>query len=240
MSRAKAVAVVTGAGSGIGRALAMRAARDGFHLALFDRSGEGLAETVAVIEAAGGVARGMVGDVRERAALDAFAAEAEALGPVTLLFANAGILRPGPMVTQSLDEWSLMIDVNLKGLVHTIQAFAGPMRARPSPSRIVVSGSQASLVTYPKQILYSATKHAVLAVAEGLRDEMARTAPQVAVSLLCPGAVATPMTGSNPDYMDPAILTDLAFAGIAANRLWIFSNPQFQAEFEAGIAGPKA
>jgi NAD(P)-dependent dehydrogenase (short-subunit alcohol dehydrogenase family) len=86
------------------------------------------------------------------------------------------------------------------------------------------------------QIIYSATKHAVWAMAEGLRDAMAEASPQVAVSMVCPGAVATPMTEFAPGYMEAAEAARRVFAAIDADRYLIFTHPDFQAAFEKRMA----
>ena len=235
------VAVVTGAGSGIGRALAIEAAQRGMALAICDVDAAGLEETRQRIAGVPVLVRPV--DVRDPAALRAFAIEAQALGPIARLFANAGILRAGSIADQPAADWALMIDVNLRGVIHCLQAFLPELKKESTPSRIVITGSQASLVAYPKLPVYSATKHALWGLAEALRQELAQTAPLVGVSLLCPGAVASPMTGGSADgegarkgYMAPADAARLAHDAADAGRFWIFTHPQFREAFEARIA----
>ena len=136
-----------------------------------------------------------------------------------------------------------MIDVNLRGVIQCIQAFLPALRARTDPARIVITGSQASLVAYPRLPIYSATKHALWGLAEAFREELAGTAPHIGVSLLCPGAVASPMTGGSADgegaretYMAPADAARLAHDAADAGKFWIFTHPQFREAFEARLA----
>lgn len=235
------VAVVTGAASGIGRALAIEAAQRGMAVAICDVDGAGLEETSRRIAGAMVLARWI--DVRDAAALRAFAGEVHAMGPVARLFANAGILRAGPIADQAASDWELMIDVNLRGVIHCLQAFLPGLKTQASPSRIVITGSQASLVAYPKLPIYSATKHALWGLAEALRQELAETTPGIGVSLLCPGAVASPMTGGSADgegaregYMAPAAAARLAHDAVDSGRFWIFTHPGFREAFEARLA----
>jgi len=234
------VAVVTGAASGIGRALAIEAARRGMAVAMCDVDAAGLEATRERIE--GPVLMRAV-DVRDPDAVRAFAAQVAELGPVSRLFANAGILRAGSVGEQPVDDWGLMIDVNLRGVIHCIQAFLPGLRAQTDPARIVITGSQASLIAYPRLPIYSATKHALWGLAEALRDDLAASAPRIGISLLCPGAVASPMTGGSADgegaretYMAPADAARLAHDAVDAGRFWIFTHPQFREAFEARLA----
>lgn len=234
------VAVVTGAASGIGRALAIEAARRGMAVAICDVDGAGLAATRERIV---GAVLARTVDVRDAGALRAFAAEVAEFGPIARLFANAGVLRAGSVAEQPVDDWTLMIDVNLRGVIHTVQAFLPGLEAQSGPSRIVVTGSQASLVAYPRLPIYSATKHALWGFSEALRDDLARSAPQIGVSLLCPGAIATRMTGGSADGagaretdMAPAEVARLTHDAADAGKFWIFTHPAFRAAFEARLA----
>jgi NAD(P)-dependent dehydrogenase (short-subunit alcohol dehydrogenase family) len=205
-------AVVTGAGSGIGRALALRAAAEGMALAICDVDEEGLAETAAMVRARGAVVASAALDVRDPTAVQTFAADSP--GSIALLFANAGILRAGPLASQPAADIQLMFEVNVLGVMNTLQAFLARMTADPRPSRAVITGSQASFVLFSDLGAYTATKHALLAVAETLGRELANT--PVGVCLIAPGPVATAILGRAPDpggRMSAQEAAEIAFAG---------------------------
>jgi NADP-dependent 3-hydroxy acid dehydrogenase YdfG len=230
------VAAITGAASGIGEALARHAVGIGMAVALADRDTAGLVRVRDELAVGGAMVVARSVDIRDQASVRAFAADAETLGDIALLFANAGAASPGPVVSQSVAETDLMIDVNLKGTLNTLRAFAPLMTQQAEASRIVITGSQASLIAYPGIGVYGACKHGLWAIAETLRGEMAATAPHVAVSLLVPGPVATGMSGqANPrpgeiqTSMAPPRLAEIAFSGIADARFWIFSHPECRA-----------
>jgi NAD(P)-dependent dehydrogenase (short-subunit alcohol dehydrogenase family) len=224
-------AVVTGAGSGIGRALALRAAAEGMSLALCDVDAGGLAETSALATARGASVASAVLDVRDAAALQTFAADAR--GSVALLFANAGLLRAGPLLSQPAADIQLMLDVNVIGVVNTLQAFLPAMIAEPRPSRAVITGSQGSFLLFPDLSGYCASKHALLALAESLAGELA--AGPVGVSVLAPGPVATAVLGDRPRsaaaYMSADEAADIALAGARRGDFLISTHPELAERF---------
>jgi NAD(P)-dependent dehydrogenase (short-subunit alcohol dehydrogenase family) len=232
-------AVVTGAGGGIGRALALRAADEGMALALCDLAAEGLAETRALAEAHGAGVVSAVLDVRDAGALADFAGEAP--GPVALVFANAGLLRTGALASQPAAELQLMFEVNVMGVMNTVQAFLPRLKAQVGPSRLVITGSQASFAPFANLGGYCATKHALLAMAEALQLELEADGA-VRVSFLAPGSVATAIYGkaSSPNAAH-SIGADhaakIAFDGIAADRFLISTHgdlaDKLAARFEA-------
>jgi NAD(P)-dependent dehydrogenase (short-subunit alcohol dehydrogenase family) len=208
-------AAITGAASGIGRALALKAAAEGMALALADADTAGLAETAAAVRAAGSEANTATLDVRDPEALADFAAQTP--GSIALVFANAGIARRRPVSTQALDELRRILEVNVLGAIATAQAFLPRLQAQPDPSRIAITGSQASLVTFDGIGAYTASKHAVLPLAEALAAELAET--PVGVSLIVPGGVATAILGkgvasSSPSVISAEAAADLIFAGV--------------------------
>jgi NAD(P)-dependent dehydrogenase (short-subunit alcohol dehydrogenase family) len=208
-------AAITGAASGIGRALALKAAAEGMALTLCDANPEGLAETAAAVRAAGAAAETTVFDVRDSAALQAFAERAP--GSVALVFANAGIARRRPVSIQSLEELRLIFEINVLGAIGAVQAFLPRLREQAEPSRVAITGSQASLVTFDGIAAYTASKHALLPLAEALASELAGT--PVGVSLIAPGGVATAILGrgvasSSPTVMSAERAADLIFAGV--------------------------
>jgi NAD(P)-dependent dehydrogenase (short-subunit alcohol dehydrogenase family) len=232
-------AVVTGAGGGIGRAMALRAADNGMALALCDLAAEGLAETRALAEARGAGVVSAVLDVRDAGALADFAGEAP--GPVALVFANAGLLRTGALASQPAAELQLMFEVNVMGVMNTVQAFLPRLKAQVGPSRLVITGSQASFAPFANLGGYCATKHALLAMAEALQLELEADGGAVRVSFLAPGSVATAIYGeaSSPNAahsISADRAAEIAFAGIAANRFLISTHADLADKLAARFA----
>ena len=216
---AEGVAVITGAASGIGRALAIEAATHGMRLWLVDLSQSGLDETGARLPA-GTRFETAVADVRDAEALRALA-DALPEAPV-LVFANAGVLARGGLTDQPAADIQRMLDINVMGPIHTVQAFAPRMLADERPTRIVVTGSQASFAAFEGLGGYSASKHAVLAIVRTLAQEWAKTT--LSIAMLAPGGVETPIVGANPSAT-PLMPADqaaaIAFAGAVDGRLLI-------------------
>lgn len=178
-------ALITGAGSGIGAAIAD---------ALGSRGA-----TVITTDIAGDVDHHL--DVRD---LDGFRALVADVGVPDLLFANAGVSVGGPTHELSRAHWDRAIDVNLNGVVNSVLAVYPCMVERGS-GHIVATASGAGLAAPPYVTPYAATKHAVVGLALGLRPEAALHG--VRVSVLCPGAVDTPMLDRLPDDDLPATAT---------------------------------
>lgn len=183
------VAVVTGAGSGIGRSLARLLGERGavVHLADVD---DASAEVVAAeVRAAGGTAVAHAVDVSDADAVARLAEVVFADGPVDLLFNNAGIGHAGDVLDTELEDWRRLVGVNLMGVVHGVHAFLPRLLAQGRPAHIVNTASMAGLVPNPGMAPYSATKAAIVALSEALEGELAGTA--VGVSVLCPGVIDT-------------------------------------------------
>jgi short-subunit dehydrogenase len=234
-------AVVTGAGGGIGRALALRAATEGMALAICDVDADGLAQTAAMVRAQGAAVTSAVLDVRDAQALQGLASDVQ--GSIALLFANAGLARHGPLLSQPAADIQLTLDVNVMGVVNTLQAFAPRMAAQPQPSRAVITGSQASFAMFAGIGAYCASKHALLALAEALAQELAET--KVGVTLLAPGAVATAILGRRASSnaagaLSPEAAADMAFAGARRGDFLISTHPDLAARIEARHAALQA
>jgi NAD(P)-dependent dehydrogenase (short-subunit alcohol dehydrogenase family) len=158
------IALVTGAGSGIGRAVAIGLASDGFAVALAGRRPEALAGTREHIEEAGGRAIAVPTDVRDPSSVRAlFAAVEDAWGRLDLLFNNAGVTAPGvPLEALTLADWQTVIDVNLTGVfLCTQQAIALMKRQQPKGGRIINNGSISAYSPRPNSAPYTAAKHAI-------------------------------------------------------------------------------
>jgi short-subunit dehydrogenase len=195
------VAVVTGAASGIGRALASVLAERGCDLALADVDEAGLAETARAVRAAGRRASVHRVDVADAAAMAAFAdAVVAEHGGVDLLVNNAGVSVTGTLEEQSLEDLRWIVGVNFWGVVHGCKAFLPHLRARPEAHVVNVS-SLFGLIGLPTQSSYCATKFAVRGLSEALWAELADV--RVGVTVVHPGGVRTNIVRRSRSY-DPA------------------------------------
>jgi len=202
-----AVALVTGASSGIGEATAAALAAHGATVALVARREDRLKSLVAQIEESGGQALAIPTDVSERqGAEDAVARTVSELGRLDVLINNAGVMLLGPVVDAPLEEWERMLDVNLRGVLYCAHA-ALPhlLKAAEESTRgvadIVNVSSVAGRVPRQGSGVYNLTKHGVGAFSESLRQEV--TERHVRVALVEPGAVATELAGHNrPEVLE--------------------------------------
>jgi NADP-dependent 3-hydroxy acid dehydrogenase YdfG len=181
------VVAITGASSGIGEATARLLAERGAHVVIGARRTERLEKLVADINARGGSARFRAVDVTSREDTQAFVDFAKAeFGRLDVLVNNAGVMPLSNMAEVKVDEWDRMIDVNIRGVLHGIAAVLPDMKARGS-GQIVNVASIGAHVVVPTGAVYCATKYAVWAISEGLRQEN----PDVRVTTISPGVVAT-------------------------------------------------
>ena len=196
------VALVTGGGRGIGRAVALALARQGAAVAVTARSADQLAETVALVRDADGEAVAVVADIAQQAEVGQMVRTvAEALGPADILVNNAGLARFAPVVEASAEDWRLMLEVNLLGTFFVTQAVLPPMIERRRGWIINISSS-AGIKGYVEQSGYCASKHALIGFAKALALE---TQPHgVRVHTICPGAVDTDMARTHRNIDDPA------------------------------------
>jgi NAD(P)-dependent dehydrogenase (short-subunit alcohol dehydrogenase family) len=189
------VALVTGAGSGIGRAVAIRLASDGFAVALAGRRPDPLAETRQRIEAAGGRALAAPTDVRDPESVRAlFAAVEAAWGRLDLLFNNAGVGAPGePIEDLTFADWQAVVDINLPGVfLCTQQAVALMKRQQPRGGRIINNGSISASAPRPHSAPYTATKHAITGLTKS--TSLDGRAHDIACGQIDIGNAATEMT----------------------------------------------
>jgi NAD(P)-dependent dehydrogenase (short-subunit alcohol dehydrogenase family) len=186
------VVVITGAGSGIGRALAVRSARDGALLALSDWDAAGLAETVGLVEQAGATkVRHDVVDVSDRAAVSAWAAGvAEEYGRVNLVVNNAGVSATGDFTELTYDDLDWIVGINFHGVVHGSKEFLPHLIASGDGALVNIS-SLFGLVSVPGQSAYNATKYAVRGLTEAIREEMLVAGHPVTVTCVHPGGIRT-------------------------------------------------
>jgi NAD(P)-dependent dehydrogenase (short-subunit alcohol dehydrogenase family) len=185
-----AVAIVTGGASGIGRALGEALARRGARVVLADLQVELAKEVAARIKEQGGHATAEELDVTDSAATNRLVQVTfQNEGRLDYVFNNAGIGIVGEARLYELDDWYRVLDVNLRGVVHGVQA-AYPIMLRQGFGHIVNTASLAGLLPAPLVVGYCATKHAVVGLSTSLRVEAAPAG--VRVSVLCPGMVRTP------------------------------------------------
>lgn len=207
------VAVVTGAGSGIGRALTQALTRDGAHVAASDIDADGLAETQAACPP-GRVTPYRV-DVADRDAVSSFADEVrEQHGPASLLFNNAGVDLFAGVADMSWKDFDWLMGINVGGVVNGTKAFlpqlieAGTVRR---PARLINLSSAFGLIAVPYQGAYSMSKFAVRGLTEALRQEMIMEGHPVTVHCVHPGVVRTNF-GANmrtADTEDPEMATKM-------------------------------
>ena len=192
------VALITGASSGIGAATAHHLAQAGCRVVLAARREEQLNRLKAEIEAAGGTARVVPTDVTDRAAVHALAdAATDAFGRIDILVNNAGIMPLTMLHNLRTDDWYRTMDVNVTGVLHAIEAVL-PVMIRQKSGHVVNVSSIAGRKVYPGGAVYSASKYAVRALSEGMRQELG---PKYGIRVTCiePGAVATELTDQIKD-----------------------------------------
>jgi NAD(P)-dependent dehydrogenase (short-subunit alcohol dehydrogenase family) len=174
MSDTGRVAVITGAGSGIGAAVATRLIGDGWRVALAGRREEALTGTASAAAQTAGEALVAPTDVTDPAAVHAlFARVREQWGRVDLLFNNAGVFgTPAPLDEFALDQWRAVVDTNLSGCFYCAQeAFRAMKAQRPQGGRIINNGSISAAVPRPNAVAYTATKHAITGLTRAISLE---------------------------------------------------------------------
>jgi NADP-dependent 3-hydroxy acid dehydrogenase YdfG len=192
------VAAITGAGSGMGRALAQALAARGCALALADIGADGLAQTVQSIGAAGVTVSQHVVDVADRAAVEQFAADAARThGNVHLVFNNAGVSVTADVERLSYDDFEWLMNVNFWGVVHGTKAFLPYLRSVDA-AHIVNTSSIFGVIAVPGQAAYNASKFAVRGFTEALRQELTQT--HIGVSCVMPGGVKTNIVATSRYY----------------------------------------
>ncbi len=192
------VAIVTGAGSGIGRATAERLAWEGTRVLCFDRNADSASDTVSRVREAGGTALAVVGDVRRRADLEEASTKAEnAWGRVTLLVNNAGLVTMKGLAELSEEDWDLVLDVNLKGQFLAAQTVGQRIAAGGGGAIVCLSTVESVVVSTTSgadcQPHYNASKGGVLMLTKALAHELGRF--NVRVNAVAPGGVKTAFTG---------------------------------------------
>ena len=253
LSRGK-VAVVTGAASGIGLALAHRWARAGLDVVLADVEEVALDAAAAQVAGHGTDVLAVVTDVRDEESVNALAAATvERFGRAHLVCNNAGVASRGDPWFGPLSAWKWVLDVNLMGVIHGVRAFL-PILATQGEGHIVNTASVAGLLPGFGPA-YDASKHAVVALTEDLYSALRVAGVPVGVSVLCPGWVRTGIADADRNWptnlgeapaaapandvmehhvrraidegMTPAAVADLVADAVSEDRFWIFTDRDF-------------
>jgi NAD(P)-dependent dehydrogenase (short-subunit alcohol dehydrogenase family) len=246
-------AYVSGAGSGIGRGIALALARRGVRVGVCDIKQADAQDTVRQIEAIGGSAMAVQVDVSDGASVEqAVAAIEQAYGAIAIGCNNAGIAMHGvPLHEISASDWDWVIGVNLRGVIHGIRAMVPRMLKAGRPAHIVNTASIGGFQVNPNFLTgaYSMTKYAVVALSEGLHNELQGS--PIGVSILAPAAVDTQIhlsERSRPERlggptvraqnhfmgdlirgsMTPEAVGERVAHGIETNELYIFTHPETQ------------
>ena len=238
--------VVTGGASGIGRALALRFAREGANVVLADLDASGMEAVAAEARGLGVKALCVRTDVSELAQVEALAVRAfEAFGAVHVLCNNAGVAAWGGLESASHRDWQWVLGVNLWGVIHGVEAFVPRMIARGEPAHIVNTASMAGLVASKGLGVYNTSKYAVVGLSETLAKDLKPY--RIGVSVLCPMGVETRIRESERNrpaalrndradggepvelmgrYLAPDAVADMVLAAIRTNELYVITHDE--------------
>jgi NAD(P)-dependent dehydrogenase (short-subunit alcohol dehydrogenase family) len=181
------VAVVTGAGSGLGRELALRFARAGMKLAIADVDAAVLTKTEGELKAAGSAAIAVRCDVSNGADVEALAARTlDAFGAVHVVCNNAGIAPLGVVWENTVADWQWTLGVNLWGVIHGVRVFTPILLRQDDEGHVVNTASVAGLIAPPGMGMYNVSKHAVVALSETLHHDLGLRGAKVKCSVVCP------------------------------------------------------
>lgn len=257
------VAVITGAASGIGRGLVEHCADLEMKVVLADLDEAQLMGLGADLRARGLECLCVVTDVADAAAVEELAVLSyQKFSRVDLLFNNAGVLLSGYVWERSVEDWQWLLNINVMGVVHGLHSFVPRMLEQGGEARIVNTASIAAFLAAPLMGPYTVSKQAVLALSETLHYELQTVNPDIGVSVLCPGQVASAIadSGEGRDYsadvdggeareqlqdflrqgvadgMSPARCAEIVFEAIRERRFWIFPHPEFKPVFKELVA----
>jgi NAD(P)-dependent dehydrogenase (short-subunit alcohol dehydrogenase family) len=248
-------AVVTGAASGIGLALAERLVAEGMRVVMSDVDPKRLADAAGRIRVEGEILA-VAGDVSRWEDVERLAAEAaSAFGPVHLLCNNAGVQSSGTVWEYELRDWRWLLGVNLWGVIHGIKAFVPGMIEHGSQAHVVNTSSVGGLVTFPGMAPYAASKSAVIAISESLHLDLRAHDVPIGVSVLCPGPTMSDLR-ENSTLLRPTVdeqrplalvthvprmpaeeVAGIVVAAVLRDRFWIVTHPEYVDEVERRARG---
>jgi NAD(P)-dependent dehydrogenase (short-subunit alcohol dehydrogenase family) len=206
------VAVVTGAASGIGLALAQRFAAEGMKVVMADVEAAALDRAAAAVRATAPAVLATRVDVSRAEDVERLARETyAAFGAAHVVCNNAGVAVIGAVHEHSLADWQWVLGVNLWGVIHGVRAFVPRMLAGGDEGHIVNTASMAGLTTAPFMSVYDVTKHGVVALSESMYKEFEMTGAPLGVSVVCPGLIDTNIMRSSRNR--PAELAEEGKAG---------------------------
>jgi NAD(P)-dependent dehydrogenase (short-subunit alcohol dehydrogenase family) len=249
------VAVITGAASGIGRAIADRCVQEGMKAVLADVEVETLTKTEASMKASGATVLAVRTDVSQARDVEVLAQKTlDAFGAVHLLCNNAGVGTGASIWESTIADWEWVMGVNLWSVIHGVRVFVPIMLAQDTECHIVNTASIAGLISGPGLGVYKVTKHGVVTLSETLYHELVERGAKVKVSVLCPGVVNTrimeaarnrpghlPTTESlRPAYgarwealrqavqagMPPVQVADAVFKAVREDQFYILTHPE--------------
>ena len=251
------VAVVTGAASGIGRALAQRFAQAGMKVVLADVEPAALEQAAHEIEALGVPALAVRTDVSKAAEMERLAlATLDKFGAVHVVCNNAGVVTSAPCWMNTVADWEWVLGVNLWGVIHGVRVFTPILLSQGVEGHIVNTASMAGMISGPGMAPYNVSKFGVVTLSETLYHELAMLGAPVHVSVLCPGFVNTNIFDAarnrpaalaetapkipGAEEMDqmarqllaagspPSVVADVVFEAIRAERLYVFPHPEWK------------
>ena len=225
------VAIVTGAGRGIGHAIALRLSADGAKVAVISRTESNAARTADEINSKhAGTARAYAVDVADHQAVQAAVQQIlQEFSRVDILVNNAGLTRDGLSMRMSLEDWDVVVDTNLRGAFSFIQAVERPMLKQRS-GRIINIASVSGIVGNPGQANYAASKAGLIGLTKSIARELASRS--ITVNAVAPGFISTDMTGVLPEATKNAVVGQIPLAR--------FGEPEDIAAAVAFLASPEA
>ena len=251
-------AVITGAASGIGRALARQCAAEGMKIALADIDEKGMESLARELSDKGAHVERFVTDVREFASVERLVRSSQdAFGQIHLVFNNAGVMLGGYAWERSEDDWRWVFDVNFFGVVNGLRAFMPVLIEQGEEAHVVNTASIGGLMVGPFLSPYIVSKHAVVALTESVYYELETVDAPVHISALCPGAISTGIVDSErirpddrsdkaplrselerefdhmltegvKDGLDPEEVGPMVFSALRENRFWIYTHPMME------------
>lgn len=246
------VAVVTGAASGLGRAMAERFAADGMRVVLSDVDEAGVREVATALSDAGHDTCAVVADVARYADVERLADTSfDRFGAVHVLCNNAGVVTSGRTWALTLDDWTWVLGVDLWSVIHGVRAFVPRMLAQGAGGHVVNTASMTGLLPMPRLAAYSTARAGVVALSESLQHDLDAEGADIGVSVLCPGFVATRITDSGRNRpaslgrtaespgprtvagvqarMTAEEVADQVAAAVRTRRFWILTHDDYRA-----------